>query len=130
MAMTERRRVGRIVRTQGLLTAMLAIVALPFGVSSARDVLCGGIAAVLGSVVFAYFTFGCYQAARPDAIVRQLYLGQLVRFSVIAGIFLVVALVLSNLNPVALLAAFFIVQILPLIAVNLYDRNMSSGQRK
>jgi F0F1-type ATP synthase assembly protein I len=96
----------------------------------ARDMLCGGSVAVLGSAVLVYFTSGEYQAARPDAIVRCFYLGQLTRFSVMVGVFAVIMLAVSDINPVALLAAFFIVQVLPLIAVNLYDRRAFSDQRK
>ncbi len=115
---------------QALLSGVLAMLALPSGMSLARDVLCGGVAAITGSVVSVYFASGQYQAARPDVIVRRFYLGQLVRFSVIAGIFLSMMLAIDNLNLVALLAAFFIVQVLPLVTVNLYDRKPSSAQRR
>lgn len=129
-SMAEYRRARRIIGAQSLLSVILAMVALPFDVLYTRDILCGAGAAVLGSAISAYFTFGHYQAARPDAIVRRLYLGELARFSVIAGIFLIAALTANNINPVVLLATFFIVQVLPLVTVNLYDRKIAFGQRR
>ncbi len=127
---TERHRARRILFAQSLLSIISAAIVLPFGVLVARDMLCGGSVAVLGSAVLAYFTSGEYRAARPDAIVRHFYLGQLARFSVIVGAFAIIMLVVSDINPVALLAAFFIVQVLPLVVVNLYDRRAFADQRK
>lgn len=128
--MAEYQRAKRVVYTQILLSGVLTIVFLPFDASSARDALCGGVVATTGSLITLYFVSGQYQAARPDAIVRRLYLGQLARFSVIAGMFLAMMLMIDSLNPVALLATFFIVQVLPLVTFNFYDRKTSFAQRR
>jgi ATP synthase protein I len=116
--MTDRGRVKRLVIAQGYTSLMIAVCSLPFGLSFARDALFGGMTAVLGSAVLAYWVLSCYRAAELGALVKKFYIGELARLIVIVAAFFVAIQYIEDLNPATLLVAFFIVQVIPTVLIN------------
>lgn len=115
----DARRAKRLIAAQiatGVLVAALSWVL--FDPPAARDALIGGAAASVGSLLFALWVFGRYKAAEPGQIVARFYGGELIKIFAIVAVFAAAMKGLDDLNPVALLGAFFVVQVLPPLLAN------------
>jgi len=111
-------RAKRILIAQLLMTFIVALIGLLFDLLVARDALIGGLAASGGSALFAYWVFGRYNAKQPGQLVSQFYSGELIKIIFIVAVFALAMKGLDDLNPVALFAAFFVVQVLPPMLAN------------
>lgn len=118
--MTDQARVKSLVRVQAYTVLIMAICSVPLGLTVVRDVVLGGAAAILGSVALACWVFSRYRAARLGALIKQFYIGELVRLIVIMVAFFAAMQGFDDLNPAALFVAFFIVQVIPMVLVNKY----------
>lgn len=111
-------RVTKLVIAQALLLLLLSVIGMIFNWQIARDVFIGGFAATLGSALFALWLFRRSRSVNPNAQVKQVYAGELLKLAVIVVVFGVAIKKVDDLNPVAMLAAFLIVQIVPLTLAN------------
>lgn len=100
------------------MTLLATVVGLFFGVSVARDAFIGGAATTLGTTFFAVWVFGRYSAVDPGSLVRQFYMGELLKLAIIVIVFALAMKKLDDLNPLALLLAFLVVQVLPPMLAN------------
>ena len=116
--MTDRRRIKRLVMAQVCTLLIIGVCSTPLGLSIARDALLGGAAAALGSAALAYWVLKRYCAAQPSALVKKFYIGELIRLIVIVAVFFAAIQGFDDLNPAALLVAFFIVQVIPFVLAN------------
>ena len=116
--LNHRFRARKFLFVQGCILLASIGLAMPFGILVARDVLCGGMAAILGNLALIRWVFKRYRASYPGALIKQFFIGESVRFAVIVVIFLAVIQGFDDVNMVALLAAFFIVQVVPAILAN------------
>jgi len=110
--------VKSILVAQSITMVVVALVVFLFHPLSARDAFIGGAAAVIGSVFFAFWTFGRYRANEPGRLLARFYGGEVMKIVVILAIFGAAMNWLENLNPIALFGAFFVVQILPPLLAN------------
>lgn len=114
----DARRAKRILLVQAVVALIVALLGLPIDLSIARDALLGGIAATGGSFLFYYWTFGRYNAQQPGKIVTRFFGGELIKISFIVIIFALAMKQLDDLQPVALLLAYFVVQVFPPLLAN------------
>lgn len=114
----DARRARNLLLTQAILAVLVAGLVGLLNVVYARDVLIGGLAALAGTLVFALWVFGRYNAAKPGQIVARFYGGELLRIMAIVVVFGLAMKGLDDLNPVALFGSFFVVQVLPPLLAN------------
>ena len=114
----DAQRARSILKAQLVTMLVVALGALLIDTTAARDALIGGLAAVLGSAVFAFWVFGRYSAKEPGQIVARFYGGELLKIVAIVIVFAAAMKGLDDLNPVALFGAFLVVQVLPPLLAN------------
>jgi ATP synthase protein I len=100
---------------QVVLTLALPIVAVPFGAQIALSVLIGAAVCLLATAAFALSVFRRYRAQRPDKLLMRFYGAEVVKLALVLGLFAVAFTAVEDLNLPALLAAYFVVQVLPAI---------------
>ncbi len=104
--------------TQMVTLLVVAAVAGTLGLPYLRDAFIGGLAALAGSAVFAFWVFGRYRAQEPGRIVANFYGGEVLKILVVVAVFAAAMLGLPDLNPMALFGAFLVVQVLPPLLAN------------
>ena len=115
----DAQRARSILKAQLVTMLVVALVALLIDVTTARDALIGGLAAVVGSAIFAFWVFGRYSAKELGQIVARFYGGELIKIVAIVIVFAAAMKGLGDeLNPVAMFGAFLIVQVLPPLLAN------------
>ncbi len=114
----DARRAKRLLLTQLVTLVAVTLLTLPLGARVSRDAFLGGLAALLGSAVFAYWVFGRYRAQEPGRIVAGFYGGEVVKLLVVVAVFGLAMYALPDLQPLALFGAFLIVQVLPPLLAN------------
>jgi F0F1-type ATP synthase assembly protein I len=114
----DARRAWRLVLAQLTTTVVIFLLASLYDLHTARDVSIGGLAATLGSALLAAWVFVPYRAQRPGRIVARFYSGELIRMLGIVVVFGLAMWGLDDLNPVALMGAFLLVQVLPPLLAN------------
>ncbi|NEX21359.1 F0F1 ATP synthase assembly protein I [Thiorhodococcus mannitoliphagus] len=123
MQQPDVRQVKKIVTIQFILGLVLAIAALPFGAPVAISVLIGAGTCVLANAMLAGWVFREYRAQKPERLVARFYGGEVAKIVLIVGVFAVAFATLDDLNIAALLAAYFVVQVVAtIIAAQLDSR--------
>jgi ATP synthase protein I len=105
----------RVLAIQLALTLVLSAVALPFGLYVALSVLMGGAVCLLANAVFAFWVFRQYRAQEPASLVMRFYGAEIVKLSLVLGLFAVAFTMIEGVNLPAMLIAYFAVQVLPVI---------------
>jgi ATP synthase protein I len=115
MQQPEALQAKRVLIAQLALTLVLPVMAIPFGSSAAVSVLIGAAACLLATAFFAFWVFRSYRAQRPDQILLRFYGAEVVKLGLIIGSLAMAFATIDGLNLPALLAAYFVVQVLPAI---------------
>ncbi len=110
MTLTDKTQARRLIRKQLLLTAVSALVLLPFGWVYTYSILFGGLIATSGSVYFASRVFVRYRAERPDSLLGDIYKAEVVKLLIVAVLFAAVVLLISPISIVSLLGGYLCVQ--------------------
>jgi ATP synthase protein I len=105
----------RILIGQVILTPVLAVAALPFGSHIALSVLIGAAICLSATAVFAFWVFRRYSAQRPELLVMRFYGAEVVKITLVLGLFAVAFATVDGIHLPALLAAYFVVQVLPTV---------------
>ena len=105
----------RILAVQLALSLILSAAALPFGSSVALSVLIGGAVCLVANSIFAFWVFRQYSARDPGSLLMQFYGAEIVKVSLILGLFVVAFMTIEGLSLPALLVAYFAVQVLPAV---------------
>jgi len=103
----------RILALQLALSLILSAAALPFGLSVALSVLIGGVGCFVANFIFALLVFRQYRAQEPGSLALRFYGAEIVKLSMILGLYAVAFTTIEGLNLPALLVAYFAVQVLP-----------------
>jgi ATP synthase protein I len=69
----------------------------------------------LANSIFAYWVFRQYRAQEPGSIAMRFYGAEIVKLSLILGLFAVAFTTIEGLKMPALLIAYFAVQVLPAV---------------
>lgn len=110
-------RVAKLLIAQVVFTLILSLVGVFFDWHVARDAFIGGFAASLGSGLFALWLFKQH-SCDPKIIARQFYMGELLKLASIIVVFGLAMKKIDDINPVVLLVAFLVVQMLPMLLAN------------
>lgn len=105
----------RVLTVQLALTIVLAVGALPFGMGVALSVLIGAGVCLLANAIFAIWVFRRYRAQEPGSLVMRFYGAEIIKLSLILGLFVAAFTMIEGLNLPALLIAYFAVQVLPAV---------------
>lgn len=100
---------------QALLTLTLTVAAVPFGAHVALSVLIGAASCLLATAVFAFWVFRRYRAQRPEALVMRFYGAEIAKLALVLGLFAIAFATVDGLVLPLLLAAYFVVQLLPTV---------------
>ncbi|MBK1721802.1 ATP synthase subunit I [Thiocystis violacea] len=123
MQQPDAHRAKRILKIQFLLGLFLAFAALPFGVPVAISVLIGAGTCVLANAMLVGWVFREYRAQQPERLLARFYGAEAAKIVLIVGVFAVAFATLDDLNIAALLAAYFLVQVVAtVIAAQLDSR--------
>jgi len=105
----------RVLVGQLVLTLLLVAAGLILGTSVALSVLIGAVVCLLASSVFAYWVFRQYRAQEPGSILLRFYGAEVIKLSLILGLFAIAFTTIEGLNLPALLTSYFAVQVLPAV---------------
>lgn len=119
-------QVKRVLIAQLFLTLGLTAVALPFDARVALSLLIGSAVCLLATAVFAFWVFRRYSAQRPEMLVMRFYGAEVVKLALVLGLFAIAFAMIDGLNVAALLAAYFVVQVLPTV----FASNWGAGSKR
>jgi len=105
----------RVLVGQLVLTLLLVAAGSMLGASVALSVLIGAVVCLLASSVFAYWVFRQYRAQEPGSILMRFYGAEVIKLSLILGLFAIAFTTIKGLNLPALLTSYFAVQVLPAV---------------
>lgn len=103
----------KVLTIQVGMTLALTALALLFNESVALSVLIGAGVCALANAVFAYTVFRRYRAQEPGVLVMRFYGAEIVKLVLILALFATAFATVEGLNVLALLGAYFMVQVLP-----------------
>lgn len=104
--------VKRILATQLILGLSLAVLTLPLGVPVAISVLIGAATCLLANATLAAWVFRQYRAQRPERLLARFYSAEIAKIALTLGAFAIAFVAFDELNITALLAAYFLVQVM------------------
>jgi ATP synthase protein I len=111
----------RVLLAQLALTLTLVAATLPAGMAVAISVLIGAAVCLLASSVLAYWVFRQYRAQDPGSLVMRFYGAEIVKLSLVLGIFVIAFTTNEGLNLPSMLAAYVAVQVLPAVFASSWD---------
>ena len=111
----------RVLVIQLAMMLILTAGALPFGMHVALSVLIGAAVCLLANAIFAVWVFREYRAQEPGSLVMRFYGGEIIKLSLILGLFVAAFTMIDGLNLPALLIAYFAVQVLPAVFASGWD---------
>ncbi len=101
----------RLLLLQVVITLLLAAAGGLLNIEVALSALLGGAIVLCANLIFAVIVFAPYRAQQPGRVLSGIYLAELMKLAFVGGCFAAVFVWLQWLNVVALLVAFFIVQV-------------------
>jgi ATP synthase protein I len=101
----------RVLLIQVVLTVLISLAGLTLGREVAASALIGGGTATVANGFFAFWVFGRYRASRPGQLAMSFYGGEIAKLLVASLLFVAAFLWVEALNPVALLVAYLVVQV-------------------
>jgi len=111
----------RVLAVQATLTLALSAAGYALGENIALSILIGAGSCTLATGVFAVGIYGRYRAVEPGALVMRFYAAEIIKLVVILALFGVAFALIDGLNPPALLGAYFLVQVLPVLLASYWD---------
>ena len=112
-ARPDEAQLRRLFVLQLVCAVVMGIAALPFGRLTLVSVMIGAGVCLLANVLFAFWSFRSYRAARPDALLLRLYGAEIVKVVLILTLFSAAFVTIDHLNLPALLGGYFVVQVMP-----------------
>ncbi len=104
------------------LAPVLTVVALPFGLPVALSVLIGATVCLVANSIFAFEVLGYYYRAQdPQSLVVRFYGAELIKLSLVLGLFFVAFVTIEGLSWPALFGAYFAVQVLSAVVAPDWD---------
>lgn len=101
----------RVLLIQVVLTVVVSLAALLLGREVATSALIGAGTATVANATFAIWVFGRYRANRPGQLAMSFYGGEIAKLAVACLLFVAAFLWVEGINPVALLVAYLVVQV-------------------
>jgi ATP synthase protein I len=115
---TSKTHAKRIFLYQVLTTLVLSMAGLMFESVVALSILVGAGTGTLANGLLAIGIFGHYHAQDPKFLIVRFYAAELLKIAVIVFAFGTAFLVIEEVNPIALLGAYFVAQVFPTVLVS------------
>jgi ATP synthase protein I len=109
------RELKKLLINQLIITSLLPLLLIPFGIVVAKSAFFGGLVALVATLISSLLASGKYRAQQTGRILAKFYLAELVKFAIIALGFGLVFWAVQPINVMALLAVFFITQVIPAV---------------
>ncbi len=103
------------------MTLVLPALTIVFDSMVALSVFIGAAICTLANGVLAFGMFGRYRAAEPGMLVMRFYTAEVLKIVVILALFGAAFALVDGLNLPALLGAYFLVQVLPVLMASRWD---------
>lgn len=119
----------RLFQVQAILSAIAAVIALPFGWHVVVSVLVGAGVCLLANRLFALWVFRSYRAQQPQRLLLRIYGAEAAKLALIIGLFGLAYLAIDGLSIAALLAAYLVIQVVStVVAAQLGVRSGARGR--
>ncbi len=105
----------RVLLIQIVLTLTLTAIAAAFGPIHAFSVLVGAGVCTLANALLAFWIFKPYSAQEAVFLVMRIYAAEIIKIVFILVMFAVAFALIEGLNVPALLGAYFVVQVMPVL---------------
>ena len=103
----------QFVKTQFVLTIVISILCLYFGVVVAYSALSGGLIATLANAWFAYKVFRVSPDNTAETMLVSAYIGETYKIVLTAALFVCVFVLIKPLSAVAFLITYFVIHMAP-----------------
>ncbi len=130
MQQPDARQAKRVLVAQLVLTPLLTVAALAFGTSVALSALIGAATCLLANWVFAVLVFRQYRAQEPGMLLMRFYGAELLKLTLVLGLFATAFVAVEGLDLPALLIAYLTTQVLPTVVVSGTGRAPAPGARR
>jgi len=117
----DARQAKRLLLIQVILTLVLSILGLSFGMLFSVSVLVGGGVCTFANSLLAYVMFGHYRASEPGQLVTRFYVAEILKLAVILALLSAAFLLIDGVSLPAILSAYFVVQVLPFLMASQWD---------
>jgi ATP synthase protein I len=114
----SKRQAKKILIYQLLTTLVLSVAGLMFETVVALSILVGAGTGTLANGLLALGIFGHYHAQDPKFLMVRFYAAEMLKIFVILIAFGTAFVVIEEVNPVALLGAYFVAQVFPTVLVS------------
>jgi len=105
----------RILVVQTVLTLALTAVAVIFGVIHAISVMIGAGVCTMANALLAFWVFKPYRAQEAGLLVMRFYAAEIIKIIFILVMFGIAIALIDGLNFPALLGAYFVAQVIPVL---------------
>ncbi|MBB1072985.1 ATP synthase subunit I [Rhodoferax sp. 4810] len=106
-------QIKQLLRWQANVTVALIVIVLPFGTAMLVSVSIGAVVCFLTNWISAKWIFRCYQAQQLQSLMLRMYTAELIKLTLVTLLLITTFVTIKPLYPLALLGAYFIVQMLP-----------------
>lgn len=110
---TTKSGIRHFLRWQGIIAAILLLLAAPFGLAPLISAGVGGGACLLANLAAASWVFRRYRAQQPGALVLRFYSAEIVKITLVITLFAIAAVAIDRLIFPIVLASYLICQMLP-----------------
>lgn len=121
MHQPDARQAKRILWVQIVMTLILPALVYAFDDMAALSALLGAVICTLANGILALGMFGRYRAAEPGLLMMRFYVAEVLKIVVILALFGAAFALIDGLNLPALLGAYFLVQVLPVLMASRWD---------
>jgi len=118
MQKLDRFQAKRILVYQLLVTLLLSATGLLFETAVALSILVGAGTGTLGNALLALGIFGSYRVQDAKSLMLRFYAAEMLKIVVIVGAFASAFVLMEEVNPAALLGAYFVAQVFPTVLVS------------
>ncbi len=105
----------RVLLIQAALTFTLTAIAAVFGPMHALSVLVGAGVCTLASALLAFLIYKPYRAQEVGLLMMRFYAAEIIKIVFILVLFVAAFALIEGLNVPALLGAYFVVQVMPVL---------------
>ena len=113
MLIADKQRTQTTVRAQLVLTLVITVILMFFGIVVSYSALMGGVIATVANAFFAKRVFGNYRAQNPGMLLAQIYSAEITKLILVGALFAAAIAWIEPLSAGALFGAFIVVHLIP-----------------
>ncbi len=121
MQQPDAAQVKRVLAAQIVLTLVLTALAAAFGAVHALSVMIGAGVCTMANALLAFWVFKPYRAQEAGVLVMRFYAAEIIKIVFILVMFGIAIALIDGLNFPALLGAYFVAQVIPVLIASSTD---------